>query len=354
MFSMNLSSENWKQYDWVKQLDYFLSADNFKQYCLSKFYDENVEIRQEHWEKSCNIVDQVLSTIEEKLKSVIKKRFPDIGVGEFVPQGSASEGLKITHANEFDVAIPLYCDNLRVSNTVCCDASCSSTDHENQIGFTKLYVENKEVRRKLRRVRYYIKTTEAKELFRFVLCECIDNIKQETKDTSNEHRNNDVSVKVDLELSNSPAVELQIHILNSELMTKLGNINKLYVDLVPLFPMREIKRPNMANSASTNVVMKSPSQPCRSGKSTMYLEQDVFWKICFDHIESNLLQTLLDEHHHRYVTLILSCSKYFKVNKILVKDARLINAGMILARGFASFRQNIEDRPILLNDKAHV
>ena len=86
------------------------------------------------------------------------------------------------------------------------------------------------------------------------------------------------------------------------------------------FPLQEIRHHNRSNFISINAVMKSPTLPYLPRRKTGYFKQDIYWKIRFDHIESDLLRMLLDGEIHRYVFLSCTYTKCYcnlDVNKLL-------------------------------------
>ena len=299
MFSMTLSDGN-KHYNWIKPPSCRRNEnDDPRVNHLLEFYSEYVHIHPEQWEIASNIVNQVLGKIELHLREVVKLRFPGVSVGDFLPQGSASDGLKVCHPNEFDIGIPFCSENVQfsyVSDTF----SKKWTEKGNPLAFTKLWV-SKYGGKPSNNEGYYLKTTDAKEMFRLVLYESIAHINKDTKKISP----SDVTVKANLQQSKSPAVEVEVYVTNPQLQDKLST-NRITIDIAPIFPMKDVGGTS-EQWTTAYVVMKSPTVPvyCRteSGKT---LQQDIYWKLNYDLAESRLFTTLINEHTERYILTFLT------------------------------------------------
>ena len=91
MFSMTLSDGD-KHYNWIKPPSCRSNEnDDPRVNHLLEFYSDYVHIHPEQWEIASNIVNQVLGKIELHLREVVQLRFPGVSVGDFLPQGSASD-----------------------------------------------------------------------------------------------------------------------------------------------------------------------------------------------------------------------------------------------------------------------
>lgn len=277
---MKFTDDCCKQYNWVKPVPVSFGTEDLKAASLKRIYEDHVKIRPEQWEASCYIVNQVLSKIEKHLRKIINFRTAGLTAGEFVPRGSASEGLKVQYADEFDVTIPIYSQHLNFSYNC-----LTKNELEDPVGFTKVELHSNEEKD----AKYCIKTTDAKELFRHAMFECVEEINKDngTKTIA------DVMGKVELRQCSAPAIELEIYVCSSTLRKKLHPVERISVDIVPVFPMKEIRMQNGEKRLFVNALTKSPPVPFYIQKC---LQQDVFWKVSCDQIETDLFLTLLQDN----------------------------------------------------------
>ena len=101
------------KYKWTKP--YRLPISKYKNKCdqrmkrVLQFYDANVPVSVQDWTTSCIIVNYVLEILETMFR--MQTQHPYLEVDEFIPSGSSCEGLKVGHADEFDVLVPIrICD----------------------------------------------------------------------------------------------------------------------------------------------------------------------------------------------------------------------------------------------------
>ncbi len=82
---------------------------------VERFYNQRIKISDAQWNGSCEIVNCMLFKVEEEFKRLAAESWPGIEIGRFVSQGSASQGLKVFMANEFDIVIPINHKDLTFS-----------------------------------------------------------------------------------------------------------------------------------------------------------------------------------------------------------------------------------------------
>lgn len=81
------------------------------------FRDEHIDIDQEDWDVSCEIVDRILKIVVCEMRKEAIKRFPGLAIGKTLrKQGSSREGLKVCDPLEFDVLLPFQLENVITNN----------------------------------------------------------------------------------------------------------------------------------------------------------------------------------------------------------------------------------------------
>lgn len=90
--------------EWVKPIERFSLVDKLS--AVYDFYNDKCKIDEMEWERNSRTVSSFLRLILKAMRHEVRN-IHGVTLGDYVPQGSSKEGLKVRHANEFDAIFPI-------------------------------------------------------------------------------------------------------------------------------------------------------------------------------------------------------------------------------------------------------